>query len=195
MYRFISFAVLFNWLIVLAMIGLIGFGMGNGSGGLINGLATMLAAEAPFAVPVHIAEALSIAAALSVLTAALWVIMAILFADQGEQHEQDFVTATALGYCLILFAILVALAVGVGDPASGALASVASLATVLAGVAQRVFSAEARHALQSSKSGESSLSALRAHSMATQSAKLAAAGARTTRFVPKQPFSSYYSNQ
>lgn len=197
MYRFFSFAVLFNWLIVVAMLGLVGLGMADTPGGLIKGLAAMLTAETPFALPVHIAKAVSIAAALSVLTAGLWAIMAILFADDSEQHnqEQDFVIATSLGYCLIMFACLVVLAVGVGKPSIGALASVASMATVLAGVAQRVFSAEARSRMQNKVEGVGSFSALRAQSMATQSAKLAAAGARSTRFVPKQPFSSYYSNQ
>lgn len=197
MQRFFSFAVLFNWLIVIAMIGLVGFGMGGEQAGLINGLAAMLSAETPFGLPAHIAKATSIAAALSVLTAGLWAIMAVLFADDSEQHnhEQDFVIATSLGYCLILFAGVIAFSVGVGNHLMGALAAIASLATVLAGVAQRVFAAEARSRIHSANEGERSLSALRAHAMATQSAKLASAGARTTRFVPKQPFSSYYSNQ
>lgn len=197
MYRFFSFAVLFNWLIVVAMLGLVGFGMADKPGGLIDGLASVLTADTPFALPTHIANAVSVVAALSVLTAGLWAIMAILFADDSEQHsqEQDFVIATSLGYCLILFACVVVLAVGVGSPAMGALASVGSLATVLAGVAQRVFSAEARSRIRNTGEGERSLSVLRARSMATQSAKLATAGARSTRFVPKQPFSSYYSNQ
>ena len=197
MYRFFSFAVLFNWLIVIAMLGLVGFGMAEKPSGLINGLTGMLTDQTPFAVPVHIAKAVSIFAALSVLTAGLWAIMAILFADDSDKHiqEQDFVIATSLGYCLILFASVVVLAVGVGNPAIGALASVASLATVLAGVAQRVFSAEAQSKMRNTGEGVSSFSALRAQSMATQSAKLATAGARSSRFVPKQPFSSYYSNQ
>ena len=197
MYRFFSFAVLFNWLIVVAMLGLVGFGMADKPGGLIDGLASVLTSDTPFALPTHIAKAVSVTAALSVLTAGLWAIMAILFADDSEQHnqEQDFVIAASLGYCLILFACVVVLAVGVGNPAMGALASVGSLATVLAGVAQRIFSAEARSRIQNIGEGERSLSVLRARSMATQSAKLATAGARSTRFVPKQPFSSYYSNQ
>lgn len=197
MYRFFSFAVLFNWLIVIAMIGLVGFGMTDVSEGLMSAVAQMLAAESPFAMPVNVADAVAIGAALSVLTAGLWAIMAVLFADDSDQHnqEQDFVIATSLGYCLILFACLIALSVGVGAHAIGALASVASLATVLAGVTQRVFSAEERARKLKSKQGESSLSMLRAQSMAMQSAKLAAVGARSSRFVPKQPFSNYYSNQ
>ncbi len=197
MHRFFSFAVLFNWLVVIAMIGLVGFGIGGEQPGLISGLEAMLSAESPFAIPAHIAKMISIAAALSVLTAGLWAIMAIMFADDSvrHNHEQDFVIATSLGYCLILFACVIAFSVGVGNHSIGALASIASLATVLAGVTQRVCAAEARSKIRNAKAGENSLSALRAQSMAAQSAKLASAGARTTRFVPKQPFSSYYLNQ
>ena len=197
MHRFFSFAVLFNWLIVMAMIGLVGFGLTEGAGGLISAVAQMLAAETPFALPINVADSVAIAAALSVLTAGLWAIMTVLFADDSDQHseEQDFVIATSLGYCLILFASLVAVSVGVGETSIGALASVASMATVLAGVAQRVFSAEERAKKSKSIEGQSSLSQLHAQSMATQSAKLASLGSQSTRFVPKQPFSSYYSNQ
>lgn len=197
MYRFFSFAVLFNWLIVMAMIGLVGLGLTESADGLISAVAQMLAAETPFALPINIADTIAIGAALSVLTAGLWAIMAVLFADDSDQHnqEQDFVISTSLGYCLILFASLIAVSVGVGDTTIGALASVASMATVLAGVAQRVFSAEERSRKMKSSEGQSSLSLLHAQSMATQSAKLASVGARSARFVPKQPFSSYYSNQ
>ena len=196
MYRFFSFAVLFNWLIIIAMIGLVGFGMTENADGLMSALARALSAEIPFALPVNIADSVAIGTALSVLTAGLWAIMAVLFADESVQHneEQDFVIATSLGYCLILFACLIALAVGIGEHAIGALASVASLATVVAGVAQRVFSAEARSRKMVTKSKESSLSLLHAQSMAAQSARLASAGARSSRFVPKQPYPNYFSN-
>lgn len=196
MYRFFSFAVLFNWLIVIAMIGLVGLGLSADRSGMMSGLTSLLVAEAPFGLSDSLARAISIGASLSVLTAALWAIMAVLFADDSDQHssEQDFVISVSLGFCLILFACLIALSVGVGQYEVGALASVASYVTVLAGVAQRVFSAEERARTAQRKQVEGRFSLVQAQSMASQSAKLASVGARSSRFVPKAQHHTYYSN-
>lgn len=196
MYRFFSFAVLFNWLIIIAMLGLVGFGLSADKNGMINGLTQLLAAETPFGVSASGAKAVAVGAALAVLTAALWAIMAVLFADDSDQHnsEQDFVISASLGFCLILFGCLIALSVGTGQTELGALASIASLVTVLAGVAQRVFAAEERSRTAKEYEAKDRYSLMQTKSLASQSAKLASVGARSSRFTPKPQNHTYYSN-
>ena len=142
MFRFFSLAVLVNWLAFVAMVGVIGLGFEGESTGLITAFVSVLTAESAFGLDSSLAQAIAMTGALSMLAAGLWSIMAVLFADNSPQHnqDQDFVVAASLGYCLLLFAGLAGLAIATGDHLVGTLSGVASMTPILAGVALRVTS-------------------------------------------------------
>ncbi len=187
MFRFFSLAVLVNWLALVAMIGVVGIGFEGQSTGLIAAIVSVLTAETSFGLEFSLARAIAMTGALSVLAAGLWSIMAVLFADKSLQHnqDQDFVVSASLGYCLMLFAGLLGLALATGDHLVGMLSCVSSMTTILAGVALRMTSAQAQAGKTEAEDEAGSFSLTRARSMASQSANLASVGARGSRFTPK----------
>ena len=171
----------------MATIGVVGLGFEGQSYGLIAAIISVLTAETPLGIEMSLARAIAMTGAVSVLAAGLWSIMTVLFADKSEQHsqDQDFVVSASLGYCLMLFAGLLGLAIATGDHLVGMLSCVSSMTTILAGVALRMTSIQVQ-ASQSEREDEAgAFSLTRARSMASQSANLASVGARGSRFTPK----------
>lgn len=190
MSRFFAIAILLNWIAVLAFLGAVGFGASEGANGLLNAGAAMLSAHPSGLVTGQVAQSTMAFLALIVFTTALWALMASIFAhsDGSETGDEDFVVMAALAICLTIFAVIAGMSVWFSNSQVGALAAVASFATLLTGIAHRICIIEAKVAKSGDAPIAKSFSSARAGAMAGQSATLANVGARSSRFVPKRPF-------
>lgn len=147
MFRLFSIAVILNWVAVLAVLSILGLGLDIGSSGMIDLLHQALNGEAGLQLHSGTAHLLSSSAIFIVSTSALWALLAIIFAapNGSENKQQDFVIMLAMGICLCVFALILALAIYTGSSILSANVCIASFATMLAGIAHRVFVIEAEN--------------------------------------------------
>jgi hypothetical protein len=187
MYRFFSITVILNWVAVLAVLSVVGLGIKVEQGGMIDALNEALSSEAGLQLLPETAYALSVAAVLIVLTMATWALLAIIFAAPNgtENKQQDFVIMFAMGVCLCVFAIILAIAIYTGATFLSTTICIASFATILAGIAHRVFviEAEGRNAAEALNEG---FGLVTTPVMARQSAARPMSGRANSRFVPKR---------
>lgn len=189
MYRFFSIAVMLNWLAVLCVLGIVGLGLENGSGGMIAALNETLSGEAGLQLQAVTAKLLTNAAVLTVMVAAVWALLAIIFAAPNgvENNQLDFVIMLSLGVCLCVFAVILALAIYTSAAVLSAMVCIASFATILAGIAHRVFVIEAEGRKMSVPANEG-FGLAGARNMQRPNANLAVTANRNNRFVPKRNF-------
>ncbi|MDZ7822690.1 MAG: hypothetical protein U5K75_00685 [Ahrensia sp.] len=165
--------------------------MGDGPNGLFALTISMFDALASGSVVADFVQPIVSFVAISLLAAGLWAGMALFFgsADGTEKNEQDFVMISSLGFCLLVFGALMFVAVSGGNAKVGALSALASFATILSGVAHKVTVAQsAGSEFDAPNKLDANVSKTYAAAMASQSALLANAGARNSRFVPKRPY-------
>ncbi|WP_018687690.1 hypothetical protein [Ahrensia kielensis] len=193
MYRFFSIAVMLNWLAVLCVLGIVGFGLENGSGGMIAALNETLSGEAGLQLPAVTAKLLTNAAVLTVMIAAVWALLAIIFAAPNgvENNQLDLVIMLSMGICLCVFAVILALAIYTSAAVLSAMVCIASFATILAGIAHRVFMIEAEGRKMPVPANEG-FGLAGARNMQRPNANLAMStnmtANRNNRFVPKRNF-------
>lgn len=178
MQRFISIALLVNWLAVMAGVGLSGLGMGEG---LLPAGMHMLTAL--FGGNAFLAEPLVMAVALMINVAIVWAILAVSVAQpNGDGHsDAEFAVHASTGFCLVVFALVLLTAAFARAADVGALATVASFATVLTAVAWRFVAAD--EMAQDTKPVAESFSLTTARRMAAQSATISGNG---SRLMPKR---------